>query len=385
MLTGACSREHLGPTPSVDAGTPSPVTDAGMPLPTVDGRVLPTPPPPFATALDFRNDTDAPVFVHKGCSGVDFGVSSGAGDFRDRLGPTYHCGCYCDESSCTSPPLCGACPESEGVRLPGGETLTMNWDGLQLTDEEKARPGGGASFTCLRSHALPAGAYRVSIRVFDDAASAAGNVGGRIVTRDFSLPASGGVVDVPLAVNAVDTCDATPSASAPACTGLEAHDVPCSLAEPLAFAWEGGLSFYGEASQLTPPATYGRRRTYYMGTMPDLTCATAIPRCTRDSRVVTTSDIARAINEPTVLAAYATTTPVYGYDYRANDGQILILRRPDGTSLGIGSTCNGCSPTAVANPLTPALSAVGAVLGAFDRQMLNTTGCVALRTPGNYY
>ena len=227
---------------------------------------------------------------------------------------------------------------------------------FSCTDEEKARPGGGASFTCLRSHALPAGAYRVSIRVFDDAASAAGNVGGRIVTRDFSLPASGGVVDVPLAVNAVDTCDATPSASAPACTGLEAHDVPCSLAEPLAFAWEGGLSFYGEASQLTPPATYGRRRTYYMGTMPDLTCATAIPRCTRDSRVVTTSDIARAINEPTVLAAYATTTPVYGYDYRANDGQILILRRPDGTSLGIGSTCNGCSPTAVANPLTPALS-----------------------------
>jgi hypothetical protein len=383
MLTGACSREHLGPTPSVDAGTPSPVTDAGMPLPTVDGRVLPTPPPPFATAIHFWNDTDTPVFVHKGCSGVDFGVSSGAGDFRDRLGPTYHCGCYCDESTCTSPPLCGACPESEGVRLTGGETLTMSWDGLQLTDEEKARPSGGASFTCLRSHALPAGAYRVSIRVFDDAASAAGNVGGRIVTQDFSLPTASGIVEVPLSVDARDNCDATPTAAAPPCTGTEAHDVPCNLAAPLGFAWEGGLSLYGDASQLTPPATYGRRRTYTMGPpMPDLTCATAVPRCTRDSRVVTTSDIARVVNDPGVLAAYGSSTPVYGYDHRNNDGQVLVLRRPDGTSLAIGTACSGCF---IANPLTPALSAVVPVLRALDLQLMSTPDCLALRPAGNYY
>ena len=380
--TVACSRHNLVSQP--------PPGDGGVTLPG-DGGVTPTPPDasatpsvPFFTTFRFRNDTVAPLYLHKACVGADYGVSSGAAGFHDYLGPRFTCACACDEPSCTSPPLCGQCPASEGVLVAPGDEIDVGWDALEVTDDEKPRPNGGAPFWCVRSRVLPAGHYRVAVRVFDDMDAAAGNVGGRVVTRDFSLP--GVAVDVPLAINALDACDAAPAASPPTCTGTEAHDVPCSLGEALTFAWEGGLSFYGDASRLIPPATYERTRTFFMGTpMPDVTCAAPIPRCARDSRVVTTSDITRALNPPDVLAAYGSNTPVYGYDARANDGAVLILRRPDGTSLAIGSMCVGCSPASIARPLTPGLSSAVLWFATLDRQMLNTPTCVVLRAPGDYY
>ena len=374
--TAGCSRDSLV--------SPRPSNDAGVIVTPTDASLTPTPSTPFFTTFRFRNDTVVPLFLHKACVGTDFGISSGVVGFHDDVGPRFHCACACDDAACAGPPSCGQCPMSEGVRVGPGDALEVGWDAVEVTDDEKPRPNGGAPFSCVRSRVLPAGDYRVAVRVFDDVDAAAGNVGGRVVTRDFSLPSA--AVDVPLAITALDTCDATPSASAPTCTGSEAHDAPCSLGEALAFAWEGGLSFYGEASQLIPPATYERRRTFYMGTpMPDVTCAAPIPRCTRDSRVVTTSDITRAVNHPDVLAAYGNNTPVYGYDARANDGAVLVLRRPDGTSLAIGSVCVGCSPASIARPLTPGLSSAVLWFATLDRQMLNTPTCLALRPPGNYY
>ena len=178
--------------------------------------------------------------------------------------------------------------------------------------------------------------------MFDDQTAAATAIGGRTVTRDFELPSAGNVVDVPLAATALDRCDPTPDAAAPICTGTEARDVPCSLGEPLTFAQEGGLSFYYDSSQLAPPAAYARRRVFTVEPMPDLNCSAAIPRCARDSRVVTTADVARVLTDPGVVSAYAAgLTPVYGYDFRANDGAVLVLRRPDGTSLAMGGDCTG--------------------------------------------
>ena len=113
-----------------------------------------------------------------------------------------------------------------------------------------------------------------------------------------------------------------------------------------------------------------------------MTCMTVVPRCTRDSRVVTTADITRVVNDPNVLAAYGAGTPVYGDDARVYDGAVLILRRPNGTSLAIGSMCS--APCSVTNPLTPALSAAGLVLRDLDQQMLNTTACAAFRSAGSF-
>jgi len=56
---------------------------------------------------------------------------------------------------------------------------------------------------------------------------------------------------------------------------------------------------------------------------------------------------------------------------------VLVLRRPDGTSLAIGSSCDGC--TAIQRPLTPGMLAVVPVLQALDTQMMDTPACVAFR------
>ena len=77
----------------------------------------------------------------------------------------------------------------------------------------------------------------------------------------------------------------------------------------------------------------------------------------------------------------AAATPVYGYDSRANDGQVLILRRLDATSLAIGTACSNC---AVSRPLTPALTAVVPLLGTFEQQMMSTSACLAFRPAGMY-
>jgi hypothetical protein len=127
------------------------------------------------------------------------------------------------------------------------------------------------------------------------------------------------------------------------------------------------------SSELAPPVTFARRRVFNSNPMPDLNCSTAIPRCARDSRVVTTADVARVLADPGVVSAYARgVTPVYGYDHRANDGAVLVLRRPDGTSLAIGGECDGC-----ARPLTPALEAVPPVFSLLEQQMFATPACSA--------
>jgi hypothetical protein len=267
----------------------------------------------------------------------------------------------------------------EGVQIPAGGKLLADWDGVYIMEQQKARAGGG-TFSCVKSWAQPAGRYRVAIRVFADAANAAAHIGGRVVTRDFELPSAGGKVDVPLAETAADECEIVPDAGRPLCTGAEAHDVPCSLSQTLGCSWEGGNGIYSDTAQVMPAATYTRRRVFRDGATPDLNCATPVPRCARDSRVVTTSDIVRVISEPTVAAAFAAgTTPVYGEDARAYDGTILVLRRADGTSLGIGPECTGCP-----KPLTPALRAVVPVFRELQRQSIATAECSAFG-PAYYF
>jgi hypothetical protein len=265
--------------------------------------------------------------------------------------------------------------------VPVGASVAVDWDAVHIKDEQKTN-ANGAPFSCVRSQVLPAGQYRVAVRVFDDLTSAATHLGGRVVTRDFPLPSPADEVDVPLGAVPADECDASPSASAPVCTGAEARDRPCSLSEEITFAWQGGNSptVESDSFELTPPAIYKRSRVFRDDT-PDLACTAPIPRCTRDSRVITTSDIVvRVLAHPEIRAAFARgTTPVYGYDARANDGTILILYRADGASLGIGSECPTCS-----RPLTAAMRAVVSVLVDLGRQQTATPACSAF-DPNPYF
>jgi hypothetical protein len=321
--------------------------------------------PPYAIEFQFRNDTAAPLFLLKGCGSYAFGVSSCAAGFSDRLNDAAFCACSCDEPQCGT--TCGACEADEGTGIVGGDSLRRPWSGVSVTTSPSAFG------ECVTSRDLPAGRYRVSIWVYDSAQAAVGHSGARVVSQDFELPAPNGLVDVPLGPSAEDTCDPTPDAPVAACTGAEAHGVPCALATTLTFANDGGLSQFHDSETLSPPATDVRSRAPFGTATASTMCTTQLPRCSRDARVTTTGDVTRALAQPGVAAAFGASTPVFGSDPRPADGQILIVKRADGTSFGIGGPCSDC-----ARPLTPALRTLGTVLQTLSFQQFGDPACASL-------
>ena len=319
---------------------------------------------PYPTQIKFRNNGTAPLYLHQGCIGVEYGISSCASGFRDTLEPVFHCACACETTSCMGGVACGPCPAPTAGAIAAGESLSVSWDGVARTDEDRG------SYMCVRSQPVPAGRYRVAVRVYDDAAAARDGIGGRVVTQDFELPAVGAVVEVAVATVVSDACSGAPTAATPACTGGEAHDQPCRLTLSMTYAQEGGLVPYVDSSAIAPPAAFTLTRTY-TGASVAKQCMVPLPICARDARVVTTGDVTRVLAPAVVSAAFGSDTPVFGLDSRPSDGSILILRRPDGTSLGIGQS----RPD---TPVPPELVDVRTVFNRLDTQMRATTDCAAL-------
>ena len=148
--------------------------------------------PPFLVTFRLQTDGASPVYVHQGCIGVTFDVSACASGYAERLGPDYHCACVCEDATCVGPVVCGACYPDAGEAVMPGAPLEVRWDAIRTTDDTKA------GFACVHSRALPAGKYRVSVRVFDDPEAARTSAGGRTVTQDFDLPAPSDTVAVAL-------------------------------------------------------------------------------------------------------------------------------------------------------------------------------------------
>ncbi len=324
--------------------------------------------PPFAVEFQFRNSGAANIFIHQDCGGYNFGVSSCASGFRDRLAEQTGYLCSCDHVPCVGVSD-GACPPPDETMIGVGDSLRLPFSGLSSTSTVDPV----TALACARSRVLPAGRYRVAIRVSDPEDLLTG-LAGRIVTRDFELPAPGGIVDVPLAPSADDVCDTNPEDSAPACTGNEAHEVPCSLTASLSFGWEGGLAFIHDKSTIAAPAVYTRERTFLDPSTPPLACSSAIPRCARDARAVTTGDIVHALALPGIADSFGPDTPVFGFDSRAGDGSVLVLRRNDGTSVALGTPCAACP-----HPLTPEMATVVSLFDGLSTQMLAAPSCSALR------
>jgi len=321
--------------------------------------------PPYPTEIRFKNDSGAPVYVYQGCLPVDFGVSSCTSGFRDGLGPTYTCACGCEMASCTGGLACGQCAPLSGTKIDAGQSLSYAWSAYATSTEDRG------TYTCVNSRALPAGRYRIAIRVFDDATSAGSKQGGRLVTQDFQLPTAAGVLEVPVGTVQSDPCGAAPTAATPPCTGAEAHDQACALPFTMAYGADGGRGISLDSVLLMPPAAYTLTRTFSDSAKPTAQCTAALPICSRDARVVTAADVTRVLTQPTVAAAFGADTPVVGYDSRPTDGRILLLHRPDGESLGIGDSAQG--------KVVPAeLADVKTVLGLLDTQMASVPGCANL-------
>ena len=136
----------------------------------------------------------------------------------------------------------------------------------------------------------------------------------------------------------------------------------------------GGLAFNHDNSTIAAPAAYTRTRTFLDPLTPPLACSATIPRCARDARAITTSDIARALALPGIAESFGPDTPVFGYDSRPADGSVLVLRRNDGLSVALGSSCAACS-----HPLTPEMATVVSLFGGLSTQMLAAPSCSALR------
>jgi hypothetical protein len=159
---------------------------------------------PFTVQFQFRDDGTGRLFLSsKGCAGLDFQVSSCASGFSDALNTPTFCGdCDCG-STCDHNIECGGCASPGPVAIDPGQSSSFNWDAeLNVTEVN-----GGVS--CIRTTDLSSGRYRISVPVYASAADASTGIGGRVVTRDFDLPATGDVVDVPLSMpaTAVAACE----------------------------------------------------------------------------------------------------------------------------------------------------------------------------------
>jgi hypothetical protein len=357
-----CGRAHPLTSSNADAGGPPSTTTALC-------AVTTTQKPPFAVTFRFRADGNAPVYVRTSCGSTSYVVSACASGFATPLGPLDFSSGICECGTPCSPVTGGSCLPDEGTAISPGASLDKPWTGIGV------ELGVANGSQCTNSAPLPAAKYRVAIRAYDNADDAAKGTGGWIATRDFELPAPDGVVDVPLGANAPETCET--GAATRNCTGNEARDVACDLAQTVTFESQGGeLAPSFETYTIEPPARFTATSTSNLGEPGPATktCSTAIPRCSADARVVTTADVARALAAPSVASAFASPMALFGI--QGTFSSVFVVRRPDGASFAIGDDCppndhSGC------RPITTDLKALARVLSRLEGALINRS-CPAL-------
>jgi hypothetical protein len=390
LLLASCDDRPPATLTPADAGAGADAADAPTaadgPLPDLAVDADPGPPsrcrvttegkPPFPLKFRLSNRSSTPVYVHdNGCVGISFDIASCAAGFTDHLGPVFACACNCRDPGCQGPVSCGACAEPTGKSIAAGQSIELPWNAIKLDFQTRTND------TCVDPLPLPAGQYSVSVPLFDSADVArSGGTPARVAGRTFTLPAPGDLVELivaPPAVSAPPPCEMP--TTVPVCAPPWSSDVACALDSAYTIAWEGGNGLWSESSQLTPPNAYKLTRRY-AEPQPELACTNALPRCGAGYDRFTTADLIAALGAPDVVAAFAQPTPLlYGYDSRANDGSVLVLRRPDGHGLLIGGRCGIGSPCA--REVTAGMAHLESLIIKLLDQQRAAPGCEALRSP----
>lgn len=363
ILAAAC--QNSTPLVVSDGGVGDGVDDAVplslCPVPTIVDT------PPLTANFQFENDSSKSLFLHVGCLGTEFGISSCAMGFAEVIEGTPPCSCSCSVAS-TGCPTCGACPQPAALEVVAGSQSVSIWQAVQSTEEQQS----GRS--CNRVSDLPGGRYRVAVRVFDNARDAERNVGGRVVTRDFDLAKKAQNVAVPIDIDD-PACGPPRGESLRLCSTSPTRENGCALPQPLTFGWEGGFVSSIETIQIEVPHTLTAIRRFHLrADRADETCSAAFPICSRDARLVTTGDLVRALAHPSVQTAFETTLPVYGRDDRPVDGSLLVIRRQDGTSLGIGGACTP-PDSLCSRSLKPGMADLAKLLARLRIQLFETPQC----------
>jgi hypothetical protein len=232
-------------------GQGMPLTNGNtVPLPAAC-RVADTGQGPYQVTVRLRNTGQRAVFFANTYScGVATTISSCAGEYRDRLNEEGIL-CPCDGPCPVGGPGCGPAE----IRVAAGEMQQVVWQ-ASIT----IRGTKGGQECAERSQALPAARYRVTAKVFATPQHAiAGSPVLHTLEQDFELPAPGGVVDLPFAIEEQPSADGGAPADAGACLPLASvrrEECPRTWGEAIdhhagfcAKEWRGGMgSFSAERS-----------------------------------------------------------------------------------------------------------------------------------------
>jgi hypothetical protein len=209
-LLVACGRSEPGPEVM-------PLPDGGSQVVPAACRVAESGQRPYQVTIRLRNTGQRAVFFANTYScGVATTISSCAADHRDNLNELIFL-CPCSGSCPVGGPGCSPAE----VRVGPGEMQQFLWQ-ASITIRG-TRNGQECS---ERSQALPAGRYRVTAKIFGAPEHAiAGTPVLRVLEKDFEVPAPGGVVDVPFAIEEQPgSSDGGASPDGGACLPLDSID-----------------------------------------------------------------------------------------------------------------------------------------------------------------
>jgi hypothetical protein len=152
-------------------------------------EIEPTIVPPAPITFQLQNDAPSALFIYMGCN-PDLTLTELTTPAK-ILGLPVGCG-ICDCAAATCPQVvCGAC-YAGSYEIPATSTMPWSWSPVDMSYEPRG------TTTCSHTRGLPAGRYRIDVPVYERVEDAMAKVNGRVVTREFTLPADGPVV-VPLA------------------------------------------------------------------------------------------------------------------------------------------------------------------------------------------
>lgn len=242
---------------------------------------------------------------------------------------------------------------------PGPYSKAMAWrarcDGT--TDAVRAIGGLGAVTVSPLRH--PDGNYRYDIHLslfFDGGTGIANAV--RIDVEDLAVGAR---------------CD---SGACPICGGACAFDIQYQ------YGYDGGRAKFRDRVILAPPVSFTHIRTPTTTMPADQSCAPPLPSC--GDAAIDAGDAMAALIDADVQDAFerskgAATTPLYGTDPRAFDGQVFEITRDGGGGFLVGGQCPPTATTSACMPVPGGLSRLVTVLTALAKQQLLDPACATLR------
>jgi hypothetical protein len=182
-------------SPTLDRDGPS----QEAPVAPAECRVGPTPETPYTVKFEITNSYFAEhnsrrIMLGYHCpspSIIDIEITSCASGYREQLGPVVGCRCVCPPEGCVEQSPCTPCGNGFFMLFDRGSLSYRSWVAA------RSRVEGPAGTSCNKGMPLPAGLYRITLKVREVNLSPQLNPV-RLISQTFELPAPGNHVKVEL-------------------------------------------------------------------------------------------------------------------------------------------------------------------------------------------